>query len=187
MTREINAGERDPTAPRQEWQTPRALARLIVARWSIDLDAMARAENAIVPRFIQPGGVLLGGPTGAVANDALTCRWALWGSSIFCNPPFAVLAKAAGCAIQAAQMGAQMVFLAPDNGDTRWYAALVDAGAVVLRFRGRVAYEPSGAVEAKRGAAFPSALYVMQAFSRPRVKGEAVPTFAVDPRTLEVL
>lgn len=36
MTRQINAGERSPIAPRQEWQTPRALAALIVKRWSID-------------------------------------------------------------------------------------------------------------------------------------------------------
>lgn len=189
MTREINAGEREPTAPRQEWRTPRALAALIVKRWAIDLDAMATADNRIVPRYIAPPYYVdgIGPERGPVAHDALLHHWAAYGSSIFLNPPFALLSIVTSKALQASEHGAHVVMLAPDNGDTRWYAAWVDAGAAVLRFRGRVAYEPAGEVEGKRGAAFPSALYVLPGFAHRRRPGDAVPTFAIDPRTLEVL
>lgn len=189
MTREIHAGERSSTAPRQQWRTPRPLAALIVKRWSIDLDAMATADNRVVPRYIAPPGYVdgIGDERGPVAHDALLHPWAAYGRSIFVNPPFVLLAGATRAALQAANAGSTVVMLAPDNGDTRWYAAWVDAGAAVLRFRGRVNYEPEGEIEGRRGAAFPSALYVMNDCALPRRPGDVVPTYVVDPRTLEVL
>lgn len=189
MTREINAGERDPTSARQEWRTPRALAARIVERWAIDLDVMADADNRVVPRFIGMHGA--DDPDVSrrpVAIDALQHPWHEHGRSIFVNPPFALIAPVTARALHAAFGGATIVMLAPDNGDTRWYAAWVDAGAVVLRFRGRVAYEPSGGVIAAAGrAAFPSALYVLTPAAEPRRVGAPVPTWCIDPSTLDVL
>lgn len=211
MTREITANEH--RGSRQQWRTARALGRLIVVRRGIDLDAMALAHNAICERFIGPSFLWAprrlrplqpwsrwvpawlgqrarnrdGELRECVALDALETRWALHGKSIFVNPPFAVLARAVYRAIEAAQAGSTVTMLAPDNGDTKWYAALVDAGARVLRFRGRVAYEPELGVDDGGAAGFPSALYELDAFPTPRAPGSPIPTFAVDPKTLQLL
>lgn len=187
MTREINAGEHSPTAPRQQWRTSRALGARIVERFGIDLDALASFHNALVPRYIAAEGDL-GEP---VAVDALAVRWSVFGTSIFANAPFVLLPRVAPKIIEAVDDGASVVLLAPDNGDTRWYTALVDRGAHVWRFRGRVHYEPDVGVEsAGGGSAFPSSLYVFDqragAVER-RVPGSPIPTFACDPRTLELL
>jgi len=181
VTRNINCGSHALTAPRQEWRTPRLLASLIVGRWNIDLDAMAHAGNAIVPRFFAP----LHLPEGAVALDASAVRWSDFGRNIFVNPPFASLGKTVQKAVEASEDGCTVVLLAPDNGDTKWYAAIVDAGAHVLRFRGRVQYEPAAGVSSSQ-VAFPSALYVLVRHVR-RPRGGIVPTFAICPQTMNVL
>ncbi len=202
MTREINAGEH--RGARQEWRTARPLAALIVRRRNIDLDAMALRHNAIVHRFIGPSFVWTkrrpralqpaarwvpcwAGHDGCVAVDALATRWALHGRSIFVNPAFAVIARAVFRMIEAAAEGANVTMLAPDNGDTRWYTALVDAGARVYRFRGRVHYEAADGVHDRGSAGFPSALYELDAHTPRREPGAPIPTFAMDPHTLEVL
>lgn len=206
MTREINAGERK--GARQEWRTARDVARRLAVKFGIDLDAMALAHNAIVPRFIGPPVVITSRrprrlqPAArwvfawegqrlhgreCVGVDAWALRWARLGKSVFCNPPFAHLKRAAFKAIETSQDGADVTFLAPDNGDTAWYAALVDAGATVFRFRGRLHYEGADGVLDRGSAGFPSALYRLPALCAPRRPGAPVPTFAMDPDTLAVL
>lgn len=158
MTREIRTGPK--SGDRQEWRTPRELARGLVARFEIDLDAAAKAETAIVPRYLGPGGLL---------EDARFPPWSHVGSRIFCNPPFSQFEAFAHQAIRAYEDGSCVVLLGPANPDTRWFHRLATAGAHLGIFRGRVRYEPPPGVEqAKHGPAFPSALFLLGFPELPR-------------------
>lgn len=203
MTREITQGDRK--GKRQEWRTGRELAAALTARFKYDLDAMAMPSNAIVPRFVCPPQEAGGYPAdmmpaGCVAVDAFAHRWARLGGMIFVNPPFALLRRVVFKVLEAAEDGAQVHMLAPDNGDTLWYRRLVDAGAVVRRFSGRPKYEPADGLRLdERGQpikasspGFPSALYCVgdseiDGPMVPRFKGALVPTTMLCPKTAEDL
>jgi hypothetical protein len=185
MTRDIvNSDEK---VARQQWRTHPALAAWIVEKFNIDLDVMAHDGNAIVPRFI---GDPMMSCDRAVAVDAFAHRWAHFGRRIFLNPPFRCLKRPilVDRMLEAKGDGSTVVMLAPDNGDTRWFARLVDAGAAVHRFRGRPRYLPAGAaIDDKSGASFPSALLVLHPHHGPRGNGYCIPTWIIDAKTFEAL
>jgi hypothetical protein len=176
------------------------LARWIVDRFGIDLDACAEHHNAIVPRFIGPPGhksFLEGSsiPTSTimVAEDAFA-SWTIWskhGRSIFCNMPFAQRSAAFAKACEAFDDGSRIVLLGPDDVASSFVRPVLERGAVAYRFvspggkkTGRLAYEGVFADDPYKRPAFGSALLVLDPLD-PDVSLRAC--FYVDVETLDVL
>ena len=64
-----------------------------------------------------------------------------WGEKNFCNPPYNENAKWADKAIEEAKKGKIIALLIPARTDTRYFRKLVDYGACITFFTGRLHFD----------------------------------------------
>lgn len=79
-----------------------------------------------------------------------------WPDRSFVNPPYSDPMPWIQKAIEESQKGKLIVLLLKLDSSTRWFAKLIEAGAHILFFNGRLHYGDKGP------ANFPSALFVLE-------------------------
>jgi phage N-6-adenine-methyltransferase len=140
-----------------EWSTPRDFFVKVHAHYHFDLDAAATPENACVPRWLGPGGIV---------NDAMSVRWSHYGQRIWCNPQYSRLREFLAKGEEAMRDGTLVVFLIPARTDTKaWHNYIWDEVSMDWRHNVRVQFI-RGRLKfggATAGAPFPSALVIFDA------------------------
>lgn len=137
-------GDRRKTANApQTWATPPALVRALEDRYTrdgFDLDAAARADNAVAEHWLGPGS--------SISEDALAVPWNKpgWPCAVFCNPPWNRVGEWVTHALAEVQAGhcEVVVLVLPTRAETSWWRSLEcpPEGVISQRdmIRGRVAY-----------------------------------------------
>ena len=143
------------SSERPDWGTPRHhFAAWDTEFGGFDLDAAARADNALVGRWLGPGGL---------APDALAVPWADYGRRVWCNPPYSRRAMGAWFlrAREAAAAGATVVMLLASRTDNAWFHDHVLGVAEIRFLRGRIKFvPPPGATPKGNNPAFGSLLAI---------------------------
>ena len=95
------------------WRTPPRLFEALDAEFGFDIDLAANAENHLCPRWLGPGGL---------ADDALTVRWADYGSVGWLNMPYsAELIRRFMEALARHGSGMTIVAVPPHDSSTFWW------------------------------------------------------------------
>ena len=134
------------------WRTPPPLFAALDAEFHFDLDLAADATNHLCPRWLGPGGA---------AEDALTVRWADFGSVGFLNKPYSVELIIRFMAA-ASRHGREMTVVAlhPHDTSTVWWD-FTRSAAEIREMPTRVPYLRADGVT-KAGAMFASAVTVFR-------------------------
>ena len=133
-----------------EWATPRETFKALDREFCFGLDAAARSENALCPRWLY---------------SALDVNWSelAWGHPIWLNPPYSQCRQFIAKAALEARRGATVVCLVPSRTDTRWWHEHVWEGSgprpgVEVRFiKGRLKFGNS-----ENSAPFPSVVIIFR-------------------------
>ena len=94
-----------------EWTTPQAFFDALHAEFAFDLDAAATAANRKKTRY-------LGLDNGL---DALDVLWGMYGTRVWCNPPYSQVRAFIDKAAHERPRGLLTVMLLPARTDTRWF------------------------------------------------------------------
>jgi DNA (cytosine-5)-methyltransferase 1 len=149
--------KRTPTVPGEPkasdlWRTPRALFEALDAEFAFDIDLAADKTNALVPRWLGPGGL---------EPDALAVDWPSFGRTGWLNPPYStamILRFMEAVARHSRRM--TIVTLTPLDPSTEWWE-FTRAAAEIRLMPDRVPYLKADGVT-KPGAMFSSAVSIFR-------------------------
>jgi phage N-6-adenine-methyltransferase len=140
MTR--NIARSDTETPKDTWNTPDKLFRVLDNLYHFTRDASASESNTKVKDF------------WSIEDDALTKDWTK--EIVFCNPPFSQLSKDEKWVEKFISMKEGCVVL-PGAIDTKWFHRLLNSDGLIYVFSGRIKYtHPTILVSSPT---FPSILY----------------------------
>lgn len=140
------------TKASDRWRTPSPVFAALDAEFHFDIDLAADATNHLCPRWLGPGGL---------AEDALTVRWADFGSVGFLNMPYsAALIFRFMAAVAQHRHDMTIVALHPHDTSTAWWD-FTRYAVEIRELETRVPYLREDGVT-KAGAMFASAVTVFR-------------------------
>ena len=133
------------SSERLDWVTPWNLFNPIKETYSLNFDAAAQKHNAKLPSFISP------------EDNALTCRWADYGTRAWLNPPYGrETGKFIDAAVRSLDDGVELVVaLVAARTDTVWFFRAMERAQAIWLLKGRIKFG-----ESKSSAPFPSAIII---------------------------
>ena len=123
------------TSQRQNWKTPRAFYQALDAEFHFDFDPCPDT-----PKSWDDNGL---------AKE--------WGTSTFCNPPFAEIGRWVAKAFAEHKKGKTVVLLIPSRTDTKWWHAYCMKASEIRFVQGRLNFD-----DGVGRAPFPSAIVIFR-------------------------
>lgn len=137
-------GNKRRTSTRDDWETPAHVFEALNSEFQFTLDVCASRENRKASQFM--AGPHKETAETATALDACCCGLCLpWlGNVCFMNPPYSQALDWVRKAVDAANKGATVVALLPNNTDTKWFQQCWVTADEIRFVAGRIQFEPKG-------------------------------------------
>ncbi len=134
---------------KDSWQTPRWFFNWLDARFHFDVDVAATELNALCRMFF----------TNAFAIK----RWADYGRTFWCNPPYSELYAWIHLCLEQSRMGCTVVMLLPTHkGESWWQDLIIGIASEVWLLAGRMVFLHPVTFQKCKQAPFGSAVIVFE-------------------------